>query len=607
MAAKVFDLSVILTAIDNISAPLNKASQKLNKFSSKAGKLSKKMKGMGDKLTRNVTLPIVAMGALSSRTFMKFDDSMKAVQARTGATGKDLKRLTDAAKEMGQTTRFRASEAAEGMNFLAMAGFDTNKIIKSMPAMLDLAAASSMGLAQAADMTSDIMSQFNLKAEDSARVSNVLAKTSNRTNTDVSQMFEAFKFAGPVFAGLGVSIEETATIIGLLADKGLKGGMATRALTTAFTKLSKPSKDAFLLMEEHGVKAFDSQGKFKGVINVLGETEEAMKGMTEEQALAFKSTIFGSESLKSLNALLDTNKKIMVDGKEVNLKGTAALRGFNNELIKSKGFAKKTAEIMESGFGGSMRRMFSAVEGFAITIGKILAPMITKVSEKIIKLTKWFNKLSPSTKSMIVKIALLAAALGPALIIMAKLITVLQTIAAAMAFLLANPMVLIVAGIALLIFGITKLVLFLIKIERKSKSVSRFFQRLGDSIIKLADWFKKLPLPLKALIGAFAPFLAIPLTLIANWEKVEETISETIDKIKGLDLGSKIKTFGGGIAEKVTGFFGGNKSQTDVNITVSAESGSSAKVTKVKNKNGNLNLKNKSGGDFGKTLGGVAR
>lgn len=597
-AAKVFDLSVILTAIDNLSKPLNKASQSVIGFQKKTARVSKQMKSVGDKLTKNITLPLAGIGLISSRTFMKFDDSMKAVQARTGATGEELKRLTDAAKTMGKTTRFRASEAAEGMNFLAMAGFDTNKIIGAMPAMLDLAAASSMGLAQASDMTSDIMSQFSIKASEASRVADVLAKTSNRTNTDVSQMFEAFKFAGPVFAGLGVSLEETSTIIGLLAEKGLKGGMATRALTTAFTKLSKPSKDALRIMEDFGVKAFDEQtGEFKGLVDILGQVENATKKMTPEQALYFKTTLFGSESLKAVNALLDTNKKIMVDGKMETLKGVDALKGFNKELNDSAGFSKKTAKIMESGFGGAMRKTMSALEGMAITLGEILAPMITKVAEKIQKFTQWFDKLSPSTKKLIVKIAMLAAALGPVLIILGNLVGAISAVSGAIAFLLANPIVLIVVGI---IAALTGLVILFIKLEKRTKIFSRTLNYLKRLFIVFG---KSLVITWKSIktffVNLFNWFKNI------DWDSIFKPITDVAEKIKNIKgsisgIGANIKTFGGGIAEKVTGFFGGGeKNETDINITVKAENGTQAKMSGVKKKSGSANVKTKLGSSIG--------
>lgn len=634
MAARTFNLSVILTAIDNLTAPLKKTGKKLAAFSDKAARASAKLKGAGDAMTRNITLPLAGIGAISSKIAIGFDDSMRQVQAITSATAQDFELLKASALDLGKKTKFTASEAAQGMKFLGMAGFDTTQILKAMPGVLDLAAASGVELAEASDMMSDAMSMFHINADQANRVSDVMAKVTNRSNTNMSQLFEALKFIGPTVANMGASIEEVSAVIGILGDNGLKGSVATRALSTAFTKLADPSKTALQLMKSTNVQAFDANGKFKGLTSVLEQVQRATADMSDEQKSFYISSIFGSEALKSVNILLNAEKKVMVDNEKVTKKGVDALRAFTGELDNAKGTAKKMANVMESGPGGALRRMKSAVEGMAISIGNILAPMIVKITKKIVSFTKWFDNLSPKTKKMIVKFGLLAAAIGPALIVMSKLVGAVGMVSKAISFLIANPIVLIIAAI---IAVVVILVVLLKKWEKKTQGVSRAWARMVKIGKKIFELFKRLPAPIKYVIFAFNPFLLLPALIIKNWEKVKaffaalgdffknvdweglffgffNVIDEVLAKIEALfnkidNIKQSVGSFVGGGVAKVKGLAGkaAEAGGAAIEILVRSEDGSSARVSKAKTKNGVGSLKIKTMSFFGRTMGAFSR
>jgi len=535
MASKVFDLSVIFSAIDRISKPMLEASKKLDRFQKNAQNISRNLKTAGDSMTRNLTMPILGIGAISSKIAISFDDSMRQVKAITNSTDADFKKLTATALGLGKTTRFTASQAAQGMKFLGMAGFNTTKIIAAMPNMLDLAAASSLDLARAADITSDVMTMFKIGAGESGKAVDVLAKVTNRSNVSMEQLFEALKFIGPTLAPMGAGVEELAAAIGILGDGSLKGGIATRALSTAFTSLAKPNKAAVEQMAALGIKAFDAKENFVGFTSVLEQTDNATKNLTEKQRAMVIATIFGKEAVRSINILLTANKDIQTETGEVTLNGIEALKGYTKELKNSEGTAKKMAKTMEGGIGGSVRRVISALEGMAITLGNILAPMIDRIGKKIRKFTAWFDKLTPATQKWIVKIALLVAAIGPLLLIFSKVVAIISMVSKAWVFLLANPIVLkialIVAIVAALTFGIIKLVKTIKKWEQKTKGVTRVFGKIKKILKKLKPLILAIAAPFALLFAPFIPLVAVLVTIIKKYDLLNKAMKAFKDVV----------------------------------------------------------------------------
>jgi len=236
--SKVADLFI------SIGADIKGFQNSMKTLQSEMKNIGKEMKDVGKGLTLGLTTPIVGMGTAMIMTAANFQSGMNKVKAISGATGKDFEALEEQAKDLGATTKFSASEAADGMSFLAMAGFETNEIISAMPGMLDMAAASGLELADAADIASNIMSGFNMEASEAGRVADFLAKTAASANTDVHQLGSAMSYAAPLASELGISAEETAAAIGFMSDAGIQGTRAGTALRGGLTRLVKPSKEA---------------------------------------------------------------------------------------------------------------------------------------------------------------------------------------------------------------------------------------------------------------------------------------------------------------------------------------------------------------------------
>jgi TP901 family phage tail tape measure protein len=326
----------------------------------------------------------VALGAglvKATMTYANFEKeitrvgALKGLNTATEEGRQQMEALTNQAKELGSTTVFSASEAAQGMQFLAMAGFTTNDILKATPAVLNLASAAQIDMGQAADITSNVLSGMGLKADDAARVIDVLAKTTTSANTDMSQLGEAMKVIAPTANTLGISVEEMSAAIGILGDNGLQGTVATTALGSALGRLADPTKKQAIAAKELGVEIFDQQGNFVGLSNLVGNFTEATKDMTKQEKLAAVQKVVGAEASKSFQALLNAEKTIMIDGTEQTLKGADALSEYTKSLEKSGGAAQEMADTMNNTLDGAWKGLQSAIEGIAIEIGEDLAPI----------------------------------------------------------------------------------------------------------------------------------------------------------------------------------------------------------------------------------------
>ena len=265
MADKKFGVKWKFGVVDSLSAPMKKMTKSFKPVTRAAkranvqfrlmqrntAKLRKNIKGFGNgmssvgkSMTVGLTAPIAAFGASTISTAVKFEQSMNKVEALTKATGKPLIKMRDLAKDMGASTQFSASQAADAMGFLGMAGMNTNQILTATPAILDLAAASGTDLARSADIASNIMGAFGLKAKDMTHIANVLARTTAGANVDMNMLAESMKAAGPVAKSYGLSIEETSAAIGLLGNVGIQGSLAGNSLKNMMLNLTAPASRA---------------------------------------------------------------------------------------------------------------------------------------------------------------------------------------------------------------------------------------------------------------------------------------------------------------------------------------------------------------------------
>ena len=371
------------------------------------------MKSVGRNMSLHVTAPITAGFGAAMKKSVDFDDTMRKVKATSGATGNEFNQLRTKALQMGRDTKFTASESAEAMNYMALAGWDTKDMLKGVGGVMNLAAASGEDLASVSDIVTDNLTAFGMKAKDSTHFADVLAQTSSKANTDVRGLGEAFKYAAPVAGALGYTVEDTSIAIGLMSNAGIKGEKAGTALRTMFTNLAKPTKAMKEEMDKLGISITDSNGEMLPMRDVMDQLRNKMGGLTKDQQAAAASTIFGKEAMSGALAVINASDE---DYKKL----TKSIDGSN-------GASKRMANEMEGGIGGAMRKMKSAIESLAISLGDALAPMLYKIAKWITSLANKFTNLPKGIQKTIAIVGLLAAAIGPLLMIFGVMASTIGT------------------------------------------------------------------------------------------------------------------------------------------------------------------------------------
>ncbi|MDK7928841.1 phage tail tape measure protein [Staphylococcus hominis] len=373
--------------------------QKFTDIGPKLTSVGESMKNVGRSMSMYVTAPIVAGFGLAAKKSIDFDDSMRKVKATSGATGGEFQQLRDKALEMGAKTKFSASESAEALNYMALAGWDTKDMLGGIDGVMQLAAASGEDLGAVSDIVTDSLTAFGMKAKDSGRFADVLAQTSSKANTDVRGLGEAFKYAAPVAGALGYTVEDTSIAIGLMSNAGIKGEKAGTALRTMFTNLAKPTKAMKDKMEELGISITDSNGKMLPMRDVMGQLRNKFKGLSKDQQASAAATIFGKEAMSGALAVINASDE---DYKKL-----------TKSIDNSTGASKRMSDEMEGGIGGSIRKMKSAIESLAISIGDVLAPHIRKAADFLAMLADKFTNMPGWVKTGVVGLGIFAAALGP--------------------------------------------------------------------------------------------------------------------------------------------------------------------------------------------------
>lgn len=434
-----YTLSARLTAdTSRFTKGIEDAKSKVEGLSNKTKDVGKKISGFGTDLMKTggkvsaATLPLAALAKSVVDTGMQFETSMSSVQAISGATSDELEVLEATAREMGATTRYSASEAADALGFMALAGWDVEQMTSALPGVLNLATAGQLDLAKASDIVTDMMSMFGMEADEAGRASDVFAAAQAKSNTNVEQLSEALLNAGPAAAAAGMELEETSAVLGILANNGIKGGRAGTILNAMFRDVQASAEDGAIAIGDNAVAVYDAEGNMRSMGEIMADVERATEGMTTEQKNSALAAVFQQESIRGANVLLS--------------EGMDALTDLEISLYESTGAAEEMAGIMDDNLGGSLANMRSAMEEVAIQFFETAGGPLRSVVERVTELVRWFGGLDASTKQIIAIVAALALALGPALIFIGMMATGVGALVTAFGFLM-SPVGLVIAGI----------------------------------------------------------------------------------------------------------------------------------------------------------------
>ena len=374
-----------------------------------------KLKTVGDNVTNvgkkflPVTAGVVGLGTAAVKTAADFDSAMSKVAAVSGATGSDLEALRDKAREMGEKTKFSASEAAEAMNYMAMAGWKTEDMLSGIEGVMNLAAASGEDLATTSDIVTDALTAFGLTAKDSGHFADILAAASSNANTNVSMMGETFKYCAPIAGAMGYSAEDTAQAIGLMANSGIKGSQAGTALRTIMTKLQGELKLSGAAFGDMTIQTANADGSMRDLNDILADCRVAFGQMTESEKAQAAETLVGKNAMSGFLALMNA--------------APADIAKLEGAIDNCNGTSEEMAEIMQDNLSGQLTILKSQLEELAISFGDLLMPAIRNIVSKIQAFVDKLNGMDDSQRKVIIRIALLVAAIAPLLVIIGTTIS----------------------------------------------------------------------------------------------------------------------------------------------------------------------------------------
>ncbi len=389
------------------------ALQKIGAAGEKLRDVGSAIEGAGQKLML-VTAAVGGLSAAAVKVASDFDSAMSQVAAVSGATGKELEALRDKAREMGSKTKFSASEAAEAMNYMAMAGWKTGDMLEGIEGIMNLAAASGEDLATTSDIVTDALTALGLSAADSGHFADILAAASSNANTNVAMMGETFKYCAPVAGALGFTAEDTAEAIGLMANAGIKSSQAGTAMRTMLTSLTGEVTFVGDAFGELTVQTVNADGSMRSLGDILTDCRAAFAQMSEAERAANAEALVGKNAMSGFLAVMNA--------------APGDIEKLNSAINNCDGTAERMAETMQDNLAGQLTILKSQLEELAISIGEILMPSIRQVVGWIQGLVDWLNGLDEGTKKVIVTVALVVAALGPVLIVVGKVVGAVGTI-----------------------------------------------------------------------------------------------------------------------------------------------------------------------------------
>lgn len=364
---------------DLASGALSRITGNMTKADKASGKLSTTMLGVVKKLAPVAIGAAIVGGALFGQigTAADFQQGISQVGAVSQASAKDMARLETAALSLGEKTAFSAREVTEAEKFLAQAGFTTTQNINALAGTLDLAAAATENLGTTADIASNVMSGFGIDASEMTRIADVMTLTFTTSNTTLAGLGAVMKNVAPVARAAGISLEEVSAVAGVLGNAGIKAERAGTAMKIMLLKLQAPSKAGARALADIGVKAFDSAGNFRSIIDILGDVQVGLKKLPPAARAARLKDVFGEEAIASVNALLGA--------------GVSNLSAFRDRLKRASGTAGTVAKRQLDNFSGSVTIMNSSLEGLSISIGKVFLPVLTDMAKDMTGLVNRFN------------------------------------------------------------------------------------------------------------------------------------------------------------------------------------------------------------------------
>lgn len=402
--------------------------------------LGANMVSMGSKMQSSITAPIESFAKQAISAGMDFTSQMSTVEAISGATAAEMEKLNAEALKMGSTTQFTATQAGEALEYMAMAGWKTDQMLSGLAPIMNLAAASGEDLGTTADIVTDALTAFGLKAEDAGHFSDILAVASSNANTNVSMMGETFKYIAPVAGALGYKAEDVAVAIGLMANSGIKASQAGTSLRAALSQMANPSDKAESAMKKLGIRMTDSSGRMKPFSELVQNLRSSFSGLPEAQKVQYAATIFGQEAMSGMLAIINASDE--------------DIKKLTQSVNECDGATQRMADTVLNNARGDWTLFQSAVEGAQVALFKLNEGAIRSVIQGMTSLVDRFNGASDASKQAALNLALVAAAMGPVMVFGGQMLLTLSRIGVVLGALV-SPIGLAATGLALFALAAT--------------------------------------------------------------------------------------------------------------------------------------------------------
>lgn len=522
-----------LRRLQQEAATTNTALSKIDVAGKKMETVGNSIAGAGKKMM-GVTTVIGGVGVAAVKTAADFDSAMSQVAAVSGATGKDFDALRNKAREMGAKTKFSATEAAEAMNYMAMAGWKTEDMLDGIEGVMNLAAASGEDLATTSDIVTDALTAFGLSAKDSGHFADILAAASSNANTNVSMMGETFKYCAPIAGALGFSAEDTAGAIGLMANAGIKSSQAGTALRTIMNNLAGDVKISGKAIGDVTIATTNADGSMRDLSDILADCRSAFGNLTESEKAQAAESLVGKNAMSGFLALMNA--------------GQGDIDKLSSAIDNCDGSAEKMAMTMQDNLAGQLTILKSQLQELAISFGDILMPAIRSIVSKLQGFVDKLNGMDEGTKRTIVTIALLVASIGPLLVIIG---TAISKIGVAM------------QGFVKLANGISKLK---IAIQGGTGVLGKLGAALGGISAPVLAVVAVIAVLVAAFVHLWKTNEGFRDAMIGTWNRIKDTISGfcqgIVDRLNALgfqftDIVDVLKTVWNGFCQVLAPIFEG--------------------------------------------------
>lgn len=519
MANRFIDVTLRLidratTPLSNIGTRLTESSRQWIRAGNQIQKTGQKISRIGSSLTKSVTTPIVSMGVVVVKNFGEVDKSMRLVRSTMGETKWETEDLAKAIKKSAANSVFSMQDATNATLNFARQGFNAKQSAKMLTPALDLAAGTATDLSTVSSGLGNTLKVFSSQGLTASKTADVLAKAQAQANTTTTELFNAMSVGSSTFKTVGWSMQDLAAITGVFGDNFISGSEGATAMKTGLARLLSPSsKESANWMKKLNLNLVNSNGTMKSMTNVQGQLHKSFSKLTQEQKVQAASAIFGKNQMNKWLTLIGTAPK--------------TVKKYRNALDDTKGTANKMGNALMSGVGGSIEKMKSTFDVFKYSVGETIAKPVKKIIDKITDLMEKFNKLDETQQKNIVKFALLAAAVGPAVLVFGKMVSTVGKVTikigtlgkmfrtyGTVAGMLTSPSAIAVGAVA----AIAVAALLVIKNWSKVKPV----------LLKVKDWFVTTFEKVKV---SMQPFQKICSSVIAQVIKSIKSLKPTFDKM----------------------------------------------------------------------------